>query len=598
MQLRRSHIIRITFVCVGLTFLIRLFMMQVWSDTYKLAAEKNIIQPVVDQPYRGVIYDRHGQYLVYNVPIYDLMVIPKEVRNLDRASFCQDFGISLQKFNRAFDKAKAYSHVKPSVFFKGLSQETWAKLQDHLTEYPGFFVHVRTVRRYPLNMLAHTLGYVGDVSPQQLAADTYYKHGDRVGIGGLEKRYERVLRGERGISYQVRDVKGIVQGSFRGGALDYVSVPGKDLKTTLDSKLQLYGEQLMAHKAGSIVAIAPQTGAILALVSSPTYNPNLLTEGHVCGHFATLKQDALAPMLHRPIMALYPPGSILKLCQALIALQEKVIDEHTLYDCNNNLLNCHAHPSPLTLYKAITYSCNPFFYYYVFKRIINQKVAEDLHEDTCIGLEKWRAYLKKFGLGVVLGVDLPGEKCGHLPDKQFYDACYGKRNWKTSNLRSLAIGQGELLVTPLQMANLAAILANRGYYYTPFLVDQHDGIAMSSKQPIKHEVTIDPVHFELVVQAMQASVATGTSWRARIDGIAVCAKTGTAENPHGPDHSICIAFAPKEQPQIALAVCVEHAGWGARAAAAIAGLMIEQYLQGTISRPALQAYVNKGDFLH
>jgi penicillin-binding protein 2 len=599
MQLHRGHIIHAAFILVGLIFLARLFFIQVLSDEYKIAAEKNIIRPVVEHPYRGVIYDRHGNLLACNVPIYDLMVIPKEVKHLDTLAFCRDFGISLQTFDGAFQKAKAYSYVKPSFFIKNLSQEKWAETQDHVVEYPGFFVQARTVRQYPIPILANTLGYVGEIGPQQLSADTphYYKQGDMIGISGLEKSYEKVLRGERGIRYQVSNAQGIAQGSFKEGAFDRVSVPGEDLRTTIDTALQVYGEQLMENKLGSIVALAPQTGEILALVSSPSYNPNLLTEKDVSNHFVALEQDTLAPLFHRPIMAMYPPGSIFKLHQALIALQEKVVGTDTSYICNKKLLNCHPHPSPLSLHQAIQHSCNPYFYH-VFRNIVNQKVSKDSYEDTRLGLEKWCGYLKRFGLGTALGIDLPGEKSGFVPDAQFYDRRYGKGRWKASTIRSLDIGQGELLITPLQMANFAAVVANRGYYYTPHLVKQIGAQFMPPEEEDKHEVAIDRAHFEFIANAMQGAVEGGTAWRARIEGIAICAKTGTAENPHGEDHSVCIAFAPSKNPKIALAVYVENAGWGSRAAASIAGLLIEKYLQGTISRSWMQDYVIQGDFFH
>jgi len=597
--LHRGHIIHIVFMLVGLIMLTRLFFIQVLSDEYKIAAEKNIIQPVVEYPYRGVIYDRNGVFLAYNVPIYDLMVIPREVKHPDTLAFCQDFDISFQAFDTALKRAKAYSYVKPSVFIKNLSQETWAKTQDHFAEYPGFFVQARTVREYPMSTLANTLGYVGEIGSQQLAVDTshYYKQGDMIGISGLEKSYEKFLRGERGVRYQIRDAQGIVKGSFKGGAFDQVSVPGKDLKTTIDAALQMYGERLMENKLGSIVAIAPQTGEILALVSSPAYNPNLLTGKDFSNHFVALERDTLAPLFHRPIMAMYPPGSIFKLHQTLIALQEKVIGTNTSYACNKKLLNCHSHPSPLNLCKAIKYSCNPYFYH-VFRNIVNQKVSENPYEDTRLGLEKWCGYLKKFGLGITLGIDLPGEKRGCVPDAQFYDRRYGKRGWKASTIRSLDIGQGELLVTPLQMANFVTIVANRGHYHTPHLVKQIGEQAMLPKEVEKHEVAVDRAHFEFIVDAMQEAVEGGTAWRTHIKGIAICAKTGTVENPHGEDHSVCIAFAPRENPQIARAVYVENAGWGARAAASITGLLIEKYLKGVVNRSWLQDYVLKGNFLH
>lgn len=603
MRFHRGHIIHAVFILVGLIFLARLFLLQVTSNGYQRAAEKNIVQPVIEYPYRGAIYDRHGKFLAYNVPIYDLMVIPKQVKGLDAPAFCRDVGIDLPTFNQALQKARHYSHVKPSVFLKNLSQETWAKIQDHFSEYPGFFAQARTSRRYPVPILAHTLGYVGEISAKQLAADTShsYKQGDMIGISGLEKRYEKVLRGHLGIRYQVSDVKGRGKGPFREGALDRASVPGQDLRVTIDTALQLYGERLMKNKLGSIVAIAPQTGEVLALVSSPAYDPNLLTDGGLGSHFAALEQNKLAPLFHRPIMAMYPPGSTFKIMQALLGLQEKVIHKDTAYTCNKKLINCHSHPPVKGLHDAIRYSCNPYFYHHVFKNFINSRVSSNTYEDTRIGLEKWGDYLKRFGFGAPLGIDLAHEKSGYVPTPDFYDRRYGKGRWKASTIRSLGIGQGELLLTPLQMANFAAIVANRGYYYMPHVVQQiGERPVMLSEELDKHDVAIDQAHFELVAKAMEEGVAgkKGTSWRARVKGIDICAKTGTAENPHGEDHSICIAFAPREDPQIALAVCVENAGWGGRAAASMAGLLIEKYMKGSVSRSWIENYVLKGDFFH
>ncbi len=596
---KRGQVVQIFFLLVALVFLIRLFSIQVLGEEYKLAAEKNIIQPVLDYAYRGLIYDRHRKLLAYNAPIYDLMVIPKAVKHLDILTFCQDFDITPQEFDQALQRTKRYSYVKPSVFIKDISQTTWAKAQDHLDMYSGFFISGRTARQYPYATLANTLGYVGEISSQQLATDTtnYYKQGDLVGISGLEKSYQEVLRGQRGIQYKITDARGIPQGRFKEGALDQLPVPGDALLTTIDTKLQLYGEHLMKNKIGSIIALAPQTGEVLAIVSSPAYDPNLLVGKKFSKHFALLEQNTLAPLFHRSIMAMYPPGSIFKLLEALIGLQEKVICGDTVYACDKKLLNCHLHPSPLSLHKAIKYSCNPYFYH-VFRRIINQQVASNPYEDTRIGLEKWCNYLREFGLGTSLGIDLPGEKCGHIPGVQFYDTWYGQGRWKASTIRSLDIGQGELLVTPLQMANLAATIANKGYYYIPHLVKQIGEEPVSPEKIRKYIVNIDKAHFEFVAQAMREGVEGGTSWRARIQGIPVYAKTGTAENPHGEDHAACIAFALQGDTQIALAVYVENAGWGSRAAAAIAGLMIEQYLKGGISRPWIQDYVLKGDFSH
>lgn len=599
MHIPRSRVVQVIVVLVGMVFVGKLFFIQVLSTGYRLAAEKNIIQCVEEYSYRGVIYDRNRELLVYNEPIYDLMVVPKAVKHLDTLAFCQDFGISLEEFTRALQKAKHYAYVKPSVLIKNIDHKAWASVQDLLVEYVGFSIKARTVRGYPYAMLAHTLGYVGEVGAAQLASDVthYYKQGDPVGISGLEQSYETLLRGKRGIQYKITDAKGLEKGSFKGGALDVLPVPGQDLTATIDATLQLYGEQLMQNKVGSIVAIQPHTGEVLAMVSSPTYDPNLLTGRSFSTYFAALEKDSLAPLFHRPIMAMYPPGSIFKLVQALIALQEGVIHTGTTYACDKKLINCHAHPSPINLHQAIQYSCNPYFYH-VFRRILNQNVSRDAYKDTRIGLEKWGSYVRQFGLGKQLGIDVLHEKGGFIPDVAFYDGCYGQGAWKASTIRSLDIGQGEMLATPLQMANLAAIIANRGYYYTPHLIKALGKESIQAEEGQRHAIAIDQAYFDFVARAMRKVVSAGSAWRANVKGLTVCGKTGTAENPHGKDHAVFMGFAPLEEPQIAIAVYVENAGWGARAATAIAGLMIEKYLKGRIDRHGVQNYVLQGDFSH
>lgn len=599
MYISRSRIIQVIVVVVGVIFIVKLFLIQVLSMEYRLAAEKNVVQRVVEYPYRGLIYDRNGQLLVYNEPVYDLMVIPKAVKHLDTVSFCQDFGINLQEFSKTLQKARQYSSIIPSVFIHNIDHKTWAQVQDLFVDYIGFFINARTVRRYPSPILAHTLGYVGEISTTQLALDTtlYYKQGDLVGLSGLERSYEACLKGKRGIRYKVTDVHGLEKGSFQEGTLDSLSVPGQNLVATIDAALQLYGEQLMKNKIGSIVAIQPYTGEVLAMISAPAYDPNLLTGKKFSTYFATLAEDSLAPLFNRPLMAMYPPGSIFKLVQALIGLQESVIHTNTTYSCNKRPIKCHPHPSPVDLGKAIQYSCNPYFYY-VFRKILIPNVSQNTHADTRSRLQRWASYVRQFGLGQQLGIDLPHEKRGFVPDAKFYDQCYGPKMWNASTIRSLDIGQGEILVTPLQMANLAAIFANRGYYYTPHVIKSIGNQPIDCQTVGKHETVIEKAHFDFIARNMRHVVRGGSAWRANIEGISVCGKTGTVENRHGPDHSVFMGFAPLETPQIAIAVYVEHAGWGARAATAIAGLMIERYLKGKIDRHQIQNYVLQGDFSH
>jgi penicillin-binding protein 2 len=596
MYLSRSRIIQIIFILAGITFITNLFFIQVVNTEYRAAAEKNIVQRIEEYPYRGIIYDRNNQVLVYNNPIYDLLVIPKAVKNLDTTHFCKTFSVSASEFTSLFAKAKRYSTIRPSVFIKNIDHIELARIQDKLSDYVGFYIRARTVRKYPHPILANTLGYLGEINANQLSADAsnYYKQGDLIGISGLEARYEASLRGQRGIKYKITDARGQEKGPYKEGALDILSVPGQDLVSTIDGDLQLYGEMLMKNKIGSIVALQPSTGEVLVMISSPTYDPNLLTSKNLSNNFTALERDTLAPLFHRPIMAMYPPGSIFKLVQALIALQEGVIDVHTIYPCNKKIVNCHPHPSPTDLHQAIQYSCNPYFYY-VFKHIINQHISKDTYVDTRLGLEKWLNYVRQFGLGKQLGIDLPNEKRGYLPDTKFYDLRYGEKRWKASTIRSLDIGQGEMLVTPLQMVNLAAIMANRGHYYTPHLIKRVENNIVPIE---KYEISINKKYFDFVVNAMRDVIEHGPAWRAKVKGIVVCGKTGTAENPHGADHAVFMGFAPLEEPQIAVSVYVENAGWGSRAAAAIAGLIIEKYLTGKISRTGIENYVLKGDFLY
>ena len=594
MHISRSHIIQLIFIIVGVSLVVKLFFIQVLNTEYRIAAEKNIVQRIEEYPYRGIIYDRNNQILVYNNPIYDLMVIPKAVKNLDTLSFCKIFNISAPEFINLFNKAKRYSYIRPSVFLKNIDHDDLARIQDRLSDYIGFYIRARMVRKYPYGMLANTLGYLGEISASQMASDTsnYYKQGDLIGISGLEAQYEPLLRGKRGAKYKITDARGQEKGSFKEGMLDILSIPGQDLTSTIDSNLQLYGEMLMKNKIGSIVAIEPSTGEILAVISSPSYDPNLLTSKNLSNNFAALEKDSLAPLFHRPTMAMYPPGSIFKLVQALVGLQEGVLHASTIYACNKKIINCRPHPSPINLHQAIQYSCNPYFYH-VFRNIINQHVSKDTYLDTRIGLEKWLIYVRQFGLDNQLGIDIPNEKSGYLPDVNFYDLRYGEKRWKASTIRSLDIGQGEMLVTPLQMANLAAIMANRGYYYTPHLIKKIENFVL----PIQRsELAIDKKHFDFLVEAMRDVVEQGSAWRAKVKNIAVCGKTGTVENPHGLDHAVFMGFAPLEEPKIAIAVYVENVGWGSRAAAAMGGLMLEKYLTGKVTRTWFENYVLKGDF--
>jgi penicillin-binding protein 2 len=488
-------------------------------------------------------------------------------------------------FIEKINKAKNYSRYKPSVFIKEISSISYASIQEQLFKYTGFFVQTRTLRKYPKNNAAHILGYIGEVNSSTLEKNKYYRSGDYIGKSGLEYTYEEILRGTKGIKRILVDVHNREKGSYKNGANDTMAVTGKTIITTLDIGLQEYGEKLMQNKLGSIVAIDPKTGEILSLVSAPNYDPNMLVGRAVKKNYPILANDSLKPLFNRAIMAAYPPGSTFKTIQALIGMQSGVITENSGFPCIKSLVGCHNHPTATSVELSIKMSCNPY-YYSVFKRIIQQGKSRSIYKDSEIGLGIWAKQVKNFGLGQQLETDLPGIKSGVIPGVKFYNKWYGEGRWAFSTIYSLSIGQGEVAVIPLQMANLAAILANRGYYYTPHFVKQINKTAQIPKQfTTKHNVGIDKKYFIPIVDGMERVVneAGGTARRARMKNIVVCGKTGTAQNPHGEDHSIFIAFAPKDNPQIAIAVYVENAGFGGTWAAPIASLMIEQYLTNTIS---------------
>jgi penicillin-binding protein 2 len=580
----RKVVIALIFIVVGLIFIIRLFNVQIINDKYKIDSDQNVLREVIQYPARGLIYDRNGILLVYNEAAYDLMVVPRLVKEMDTLAFCQLLGIKLEDFRTKFYKAKNYSRYKPSVFEKEISSKEYAKIQEKLFGYPGFYAQTRTLRKYPRESAAHVLGYIGEVDQNIIDNDHYYKSGDYIGKSGIELSYESLLRGKRGVKRVLVDVHNREKGSYLDGELDTLAVTGETIYLSIDAVIQEYGEKLMQNKRGSIVAIEPQTGEILALVSAPAYNPNLLVGRDVKKNYPVLSNDELKPLFNRALMASYPPGSTFKTVQALIAMQDGVINEQTGFPCIKNPVNCHNHPNATDVISSIKMSCNPY-YYNVFRRILLQNKSTSLFKDSEIGLAQWSKQVKKFGLGVRLETDLPAIKKGFIPDVDFYDKWYGKGRWAFSTIYSLSIGQGEIGVVPLQMANLSAILSNRGYFYTPHLlkrIEKTDTIPTIFR--IKNQVGVDAKYFTPIVEGMLKVVeeAGGTARRAKIDSIQVCGKTGTAQNPHGEDHSIFIAFAPKDNPKIAIAVYIENAGFGGTWAAPIASLIMEKYLKGSI----------------
>jgi len=450
----RKYVIQFIFLLIGFIFLIKLFYIQVLDPSYKLAAENNVVRKEVEYPFRGLMYDRNHQVIVYNEPVYDLMVIPKEIRGIDTTAFCLDLNITKEEFEEKIQKAIKYSYIKESPFLKQLSNKEFALIQDLLVDYPGFYATARTIRAYPYPMMANAFGYIGEIGKAQLKADTlnYYRAGDYFGRNGLEFEYENQLRGKRGAKYIMVNVRGIEKGSFHGGDYDTLSVPGDNLVISIDNQLQLYGEKLLKDKSGSIVAIEPSTGEVLAMVSGPSYDPNLLSGRDLGKNYGVLSRDSLRPLFNRPLMAVYPPGSIWKTVQALIGLQEGVIAPITRIRCDRFIINCHGTHFNENLTGAIQHSCNPYFYE-VMKRIVNQNLSADPYKDPKIGLDKWQEYVESFGFGKPLGIDLPNEKGGFIPGVSYYDNIYGARGWKYRTIYSLSIGQGEILAGPLQMAN-------------------------------------------------------------------------------------------------------------------------------------------------
>lgn len=596
----RKFIVGAIFSIIGLIFIIRLFNVQVVNNKYKLDSANNVLRVITEYPARGLLYDRKGKLLVYNEAAYDLMVIPGQLKTIDTVLFCKLLNIEKSVFIEKVNKAKSYSRYKPSVFEKELTAENYANIQDQMYQFQGFFAQTRTLRKYPNNNAAHLLGYIGEVNNAVLEKNKYYKSGDYIGKSGIELAYEHLLRGKRGVRKILVDVHNREKGSYNNGLEDTLSVAGKNLTTTIDLDLQTYGELLMQNKTGSIVAIEPQSGEILSLVSSPGYNPNLLVGRSIKTNYPVLTKDSLKPLFNRATMAQYPPGSIFKTVQALIALQEGVITENTGFQCVRSLVGCHNHPTATNVAASIKMSCNPY-YYFVFKRLIQQGKVKSIFKDSEIGLAKWNQNVKKFGFGGTLHTDIPGVKNGLVPGVDFYNKWYGKGRWAFSTIFSLSIGQGELGVIPIQMANLAAIIANKGYYYPPHVIKKINGKdSLPPDLSEKVSVGINSEYFLPIIEGMRGVVDEpgGTARRAKINGITVCGKTGTAQNPHGEDHSVFIAFAPMDNPKIAIAVYVENSGFGGTWAAPIASLMMEKYLTDSISDPLKEKRILEANLLN
>lgn len=602
----RKYVIVGAFLLSGLIFIARLFYIQVIDESYKLDARNQAFRYVTVFPPRSYIYDRNHKLLVYNEAAYDLMVIPKNVKNFDTAEFCNLLGMTKETFIKKMKKAvqAPNSPRKQSVFEKQISPKDYAYIQERLYRFPGFFVQPRTLRKYPRKTAAHMLGYVGEADKQTTLKDLYYSEGDYLGVSGLEKTYEKVLRGKKGMRIMMVDVNNREKGSYMNGLYDTAAISGKYITTTIDADLQQYAELLMQNKIGSVVAIEPQTGEILALVSSPTYDPNLLVGRPRNKNFAMLLADKEGnPLFNRATMASYPPGSTFKLIMALIGLHEGVLTSKMRYPCAEGYPplggrpKCHPHSSPLDLCGAIGTSCNSYFSY-VFKSVIDNKK----YEDTYVAYANWRDIVLSFKMGTKTGSDIANELNGNVPSINYYDKVFGKSSWKASTVISLGIGQAEMGVTPLQNANLVTIIANKGWYYTPHIAKAIGGNPNDSllqRFKIKHYTKItDTSVYNIVIDGMAKAVESGTAGGLKIDSIPYCAKTGTAQNPHGKDHSVFVAFAPKDNPKIAIGILIENAGFGATWAGPIARLMMEKYLKGYITRPDLEKRMLEGDLIH
>ncbi|MCL1821772.1 MAG: penicillin-binding transpeptidase domain-containing protein, partial [Prolixibacteraceae bacterium] len=563
---KRKYVVISIFILVGLAYLIRLFFLQVVDTRYKNFATNNVLRKEVQYPARGLIYDRNGELLVYNKAAYDLLATPREIQPFDTLELCNLLEISIDELRQKLKEAIEYSRYKASRIVTQISPEKYAVLQEQLFKMKGFYVQARTLRQYPKPMAAHVLGYVSEVSRSTIGQNPYYKPGDYIGASGIEKSYENELRGKKGVKYFMVDVHNRPQGSFRNGAADTTAVIGRNLTSSLDTRMQEYGELLLQNKRGSIVVIDPSTGEVLAMANLPSYDPNLLVGRERGANYSELAKNPLQPLFVRALMAEYPPGSTFKMANALIALQEGVITPHTRYQCiggyhaGSFTMGCH-HDQSFDVVGSIAKSCNAY-YAYAFRAILeNPKYGDEKSTyDVKKAYNQWRDYLLKMGFGRSLATDFAYEKRGLVPSETNYEQRTFKGNrWRALQIISVAIGQGELGVTPLQLANYAAMIANRGYYYIPHIVKDVEGLGIDERFTKPVYVGIDRDHFIPVIQGMEEVMkAGGTGAMSYVPGITICGKTGTVQNPHGPNHSVFMAFAPKDNPRIAVSVYIEN----------------------------------------
>ena len=579
-------------VAIVLIYIVRLVQLQVLDSSYKANADNNAFMEKVIYPSRGLIYDRNDSLVVYNVPEYDLVMTPKDVLPFDTIDLCNTLQISRKEFDQRWQdmvKSRSYSAFTQQVFMNHLTAEDYGRLQEKLYRFPGFFVVQRILRQYNYHVAANVLGDIREVNARDIENDPYYRPGDYTGDLGIEKSYETWLRGVKGKEILIRDATGKIKGHYNDGADDIAPVAGNNLKLSIDIGLQAYGEMIMQGKVGAIVCIEPKTGEILALVSSPTFDPALLMGKERGKNYRDLVNNRLKPLYDRSIMAAYPPGSTFKPSQGLIFLDEGIISTSTAFPCHRGYINaglrvgCHGHPAPISLKPALQTSCNAYFCW-GFKYMMDKRSK---YGSTGKAFEVWKNHMVSMGYGYKLGIDMPGESRGFIPNTAFYDKIYGENKWSGQSIISDAIGQGEILATPLQIANLSATIANRGYYITPHVVKHIEGVGVLKKNLERHDTDIDKRYYNDIVEGMRMAVLGGTCTRANIPGLDVCGKTGTAQNPHGRDHSVFMGFAPMNDPKIAICVYVENAGFGAAYGVPIGALMIQRYLRG--DSPGLQA---------
>ncbi|MCH5177174.1 MAG: penicillin-binding protein 2 [Prevotellaceae bacterium] len=586
----RKYVIGGIALVIVVCYIVRLAFLQLFSSDYQDRAANNAFYRNIIYPSRGAIYDRNGELLVYNKPAYDIMVVMREVPGLDTLDFCETLGMTREQFDHRMESIKdrtknpGFSMYTQQLFMGQIPAEEFSTFQEKMFRFRGFYIRQRTVREYSFPHLAHVLGDVGEVSQKQVEDDPYYQPGDRIGTIGVERSHEIDLRGEKGVEVLLRDANGRIQGHYQNGALDRKPVPGKNLTLSIDLKLQALGERLMEGKLGAIVAIEPKTGEVLCLVSSPTYDPRRLVGKERANLYKELGANPLKPQLNRAILGTYPPGSTFKTSQALTFMQEGIITPQTSYSCSRGFhhkgmkVGCHGHGSPLPLIPAIATSCNGYFCWGLYHMLSNRKQYDSLHE----AMTTWKDYMVSMGFGYRLGIDLPSEARGMIPNADYYDSRF-KKQWNPLSVISIAIGQGEVLLTPLQIANLGATIANRGYYITPHVVKDVQDCALPDSMTQRHYTLTDTAYYHFVVDGMRRAVTGGTCRAANTTMYEVCGKTGTAQNPHGQDHSAFMGFAPMNDPQIAICVYVENGGFGATFGVPIGALMMEQYINGQLS---------------